>query len=127
MDRMERYVKFGLAEAVNMEAFWHLCEAHISLSMAWSPTFANKLTHYPADVYALNGFRRKETAKQEVLDGKCAVDHLLHAEVYKFLAELARGDLDRAWQEAADVVAVLWRALEMLEAKTKEEGDGHAR
>lgn len=36
---------------------------------------------------------------------------ILFSEVFEFLAEVARGDLDRAIEEAGDVVAVLYRAL----------------
>lgn len=36
---------------------------------------------------------------------------ILVSEVFEFLAEIARGDFDRALEEAGDVVAVLYRAL----------------
>lgn len=37
--------------------------------------------------------------------------NVLLSEVYEFLAEVANGDFDRALEEAGDVVAVLYRAL----------------
>lgn len=36
---------------------------------------------------------------------------VLYSEVNEFLAEVARGDFDRALEEAGDVIAVLYRAL----------------
>lgn len=36
---------------------------------------------------------------------------ILFSEVFEFLAEIARGDFDRALEEAGDVIAVLYRAL----------------
>lgn len=36
---------------------------------------------------------------------------ILLSEVFEFLAEVARGDLDRAIEEAGDVMVVLYRAL----------------
>ena len=36
---------------------------------------------------------------------------ILFSEVFEFLAEVARGDFDRALEEAGDVMAVLYRAL----------------
>lgn len=36
---------------------------------------------------------------------------ILLSEVFEFLAEVARGDFDRALEEAGDVIAVMYRAL----------------
>lgn len=36
---------------------------------------------------------------------------ILFSEVFEFLAEVARGDFDRALEEAGDIMAVLYRAL----------------
>ena len=46
---------------------------------------------------------------------------VLYSEVEEFLAEVARGDFDRAISEAGDVVAVLYRALD--EACKEEQED----
>lgn len=45
---------------------------------------------------------------------------VLLSEVFEFLAEVARGDLDRAIDEAGDVLAVIYRVLNG-EGKGKEE------
>ena len=47
---------------------------------------------------------------------------ILFSEVFEFLAEVARGDLDRAIEEAGDVMAVLYRALNG-EGRTGDTGD----
>lgn len=47
---------------------------------------------------------------------------IIYSEVNEIIAEVARGDLDRAIDEAGDVVAVLYRALN-CDGKKKEEND----
>ena len=47
---------------------------------------------------------------------------VLYSEVEEFLAEVARGDFERALEEAGDVVAVLYRALNG-EGRTGDTGD----
>lgn len=46
---------------------------------------------------------------------------VLYSEVNEFLAEVARGDFDRALEEAGDVVAVLYRALNEDGKKEQED------
>lgn len=50
---------------------------------------------------------KKEIANKD----RCQLRDVLYSEVNEFLAEVARGDLDRALEEAGDVMAVLYRAL----------------
>lgn len=50
--------------------------------------------------------------KQRIADkGSRQLHAILYSEVCEFLAEIARGDFDRALEEAGDVMAVLYRAL----------------
>lgn len=48
---------------------------------------------------------------------------ILFSEVFEFLAEIARGDFDRALEEAGDVMAVLYRALNGDGQKKEKKND----
>ncbi len=50
---------------------------------------------------------KKEIANKD----RCQLRDVLYFEVNEFLAEVARGDFDRALEEAGDIMAVLYRAL----------------
>lgn len=64
---------------------------------------------------------KAESLKGALERSDCQLRTLLVAEVYAFLFEFARGDFDRALEEAGDVMAVLYRALN--EAGKKEQED----
>lgn len=65
---------------------------------------------------------KAESLKGALERSDCQLRTLLVAEVYAFLFEFARGNLDRAIEEAGDVVAVLYRALNG-DGQKKEEND----
>lgn len=60
---------------------------------------------------------KKEIANKD----RCQLRDVLYSEVNEFLAEVARGDFDRALEEAGDIMAVLYRALSE-DGQKKEEG-----
>lgn len=49
--------------------------------------------------------------------------NVLLAEVFEFLAEVARGDFDRALEEAGDVMAIMYRALNGDGQKKEDSND----
>lgn len=62
--------------------------------------------------YSIEYFQdKKESLKGALKSSDCQLRTLLVAEVYAFLFEIARGDFDRALEEAGDIMAVLYRAL----------------
>ncbi len=91
---------------------------------AWDSVEKARAKH-PAFVPVVHGERVAayhaevaEVAKREIArhdrTGECrelALAAVLAAECHEFLAELARGDFGRALEEAGDVIAVLYRAL----------------
>lgn len=62
--------------------------------------------------YSIAYFQEKAESLKDALEkSDCPLRSLLNAEVYAFLAEVARGNFDRALEEAGDIMAVLYRAL----------------
>lgn len=62
--------------------------------------------------YSIAYFQEKaESLKVALEKSDCPLRTLLNAEVYAFLFEIARGNFDRALEEAGDIMAVLYRAL----------------
>lgn len=73
-----------------------------------------------ASMYATRALFAKNDIESRVATGYGELPAVLFSEVYEFLAEVANGDFDRDLEEAGDVVAVLYRALNN-EGKKKEE------
>lgn len=62
--------------------------------------------------------------KQRIADkGSRQLHAILYSEVCEFIAEVARGDFDRALEEAGDIMAVLYRALNGDGQKKEEKND----
>ena len=120
--KISRHLTLGFEEASKREKFFDLCDLHIDHAIEKHPTFAHLLTSTKDEkFYTACAERVKSNLAEEVEHGYSCIDTILDAEINEFLAELARGDLTRAREEAADVVAVLYRALSMLESKIKNE------
>lgn len=66
---------------------------------------------HPDFAYVLRAAAENYADKAADLKPDSTLHAVLLAECYEFLAEMARGDFDRAKQEAGDVIAVLYRAL----------------
>lgn len=120
--KISRHITLGFEEASKREKFFDLCDQHIDHAIEKHPNFARLLTSTKNEkVYIACAEKTKSDLAEEVEHGYSCTDTILDAEIYEFLAELARGDLTRAREEAADVVAVLYRALSMLESQIKNE------
>ena len=120
--KISRHLTLGFEEASKREKFFDLCDQHIDHAIEKHPTFARLLTSMKDEkFYTACAERVKRNLAEEVEHGYSCTDTILGAEFYEFIAELARGDLTRASEEAADVVAVLYRALSMLENQIKNE------
>ena len=124
--KISRHLTLGFEEASKREKFFDLCDGHIDHAIDKHPLFAHLLTSTKDEKFYTSGMERaKSDLAEEVEYGYSCTDTILDAEIYEFLAELARGDLTRAREEAADVVAVLYRALSMLENQIKNERSNH--
>lgn len=86
-------------------AFWGLCEEHLKHALEKHPEFAKKVSMFDEETLDLAAHRYKNL-------GSCYVEDILLSEVYEFLAEIKRGNMERAQEEAADVVAVLKRVVD---------------
>lgn len=89
----------------NSEQFYALCEEHLRHAREKHPKFAKKVSMFGEDTLDLAAHRYKNL-------GSYFVEDILLSEVYEFLAEIKRGNMARAREEAADIVAVVLRASE---------------
>lgn len=105
------------------EEFHALIDAHIVHAKEKYPLFAHVLTYNTPEYYDKLANGEKLEIQRDAKAGNCAASTVLVAEVYEFFSELAAGNLDRAKEEGADVVAVIYRALEMLEERLEGRED----
>lgn len=87
------------------------CEKHPVFLDVWPKTKDAETYLDTAEIHKL-GIGKKDSNQL------CSV---LLSEVFEFLAEVARGDFDRAIEEAGDVMAVLYRTLNEAGKKEREE------
>lgn len=64
-----------------------------------------------ASMYATRALIAKTDLESRIAIGYGTLPAVLFSEFYEFLAEVAKGDFDRALEEAGDVMAVLYRVL----------------
>ena len=99
-------VETSVTPSTDVDAdFWRLCEEHLRHARAKHPKFAKEVSMFGKETLDLVAHRYKNL-------GSPFVEDILLSEVYEFLAELKRGDMARAREEAADIVAVVRRALD---------------
>lgn len=93
----------------NREQFYELCEEHLRHAREKHPGFVEQVSPWGAedDWYDELALKRKQLSIE-----KPSVEHVLMSEVYEFLAEAKRGNMERAREEGADIVAVVLRAVE---------------
>lgn len=102
---------------MNIKEFHTLIDEHIVHAKEKHPLFAHVLAHGAAGSYDALARGEKRIIQADMRINACSAITVVSAELYEFFFELASGNLDRAKEEAADLVAVIYRALEMLEAK----------
>lgn len=90
-------------------SFWPLCEEHLKHAREKHPFFADRIG--PVDDSDAFYFGSLAEITKKRIKTEPSLEIVLMGEVHEFLAEMARGDLSRAREEAADIVAVLLRAL----------------
>lgn len=100
---------------MTLKEFHALIDAHIVHAKEKHPIFAHKLMRSPMEYYDSLANGAKLAIKTCVQNEDCPASVVIIAELYEFFTELAAGNLDRAKEEAADTVATIYRALEMLE------------
>lgn len=106
-------------ERREIEIFNQLCRDHIEHAREKHPKFAEIASFY--NTYVLDNLAQSH--RLIVLEKAQTVHMILLSEVYEFLAELKRGNYDRAREEAADIVAVLWRALQCEHIRPIQKGE----
>lgn len=97
------------------EEFHTLIDEHITHAKEKHPLFAHRLVDATMEYYDALANSAKLSVVVTARDGHCPATTVVLAEVYEFFNELAAGNLDRAKEEGADIVATIYRALEMLE------------
>ena len=75
------------------------------------PDFVPPLSPSIASTFAICANAAKRNLEEHGTLDDDALSVVLFSEVYEFLVEVARGDFDRALEEAGDVIAVMYRAL----------------
>ena len=109
---IEQYTSLGFDEAKRREEFFNNCSRHIDHAREKHPFFANGVLEDSEQGNVLDEvvtlemarYYKRKIAKSPVLE------NVLLSEIYEFLAELHKGNMERALEEACDVVAVLYRA-----------------
>lgn len=100
---------------MNEEAFWKICSEHVEHARDKHPHFADVVmnrNHITPEASAASiALRTKAVIAYEARSGRASIENILLGEVYELLTELARKDRARAIEEAADVVAVVYRAI----------------
>lgn len=100
---------------MNIEQLFKEIKSHVEKAKAKHPVFAYGIGITP------------EEAKEKILscqnNGTFTINEILTEEVYEFLYEIACGNVEKATDEACDIVAVLIRAIEFLEEKGKTNED----
>ena len=92
----------------NTDRFADIVNAHVRHACKKHPGFVR--TVCPVNTSYMR-FSKHADLYREMLGQDSCLAYALLSEVYEFLAEVARGDANRAEQEAADVMAVIIRAL----------------
>lgn len=101
---IEEYYALGFNEAANRDKFFKNVSEHINHAREKHPFFC-ELGKYDAEKFA--AFAK---AFKEVIPAEPTLANVLLSEVYECLEAFAKGDKAQAFEEACDVVAVLYRA-----------------
>ena len=87
--------------------FFRACKRHVEHARQKHPQFAKRVLWREDDLYNRN---EALFQKRRIEDGY-SLEAILMSEVHEFLVEMHNGNLERAKEEAADVMAVLYRAI----------------
>lgn len=112
---------------MSSQEFFDLCQKHILHAKAKHPLFAHQAVSCPV-VTERNYFLDKAIHFKRLLQskarlGKASIELVLLSEMNEFMHEVFNGNIDRAKEEAADVVAVLFRAIEWMNENKEDDED----
>lgn len=94
------------------ELFFAKCNKHINHAQEKHPVFAYKInSRFNAVKYKVLADDHRQFRDEEHERKESSIEVILLGEVYEFMEAFSRGDLEAAKEEAADVVAVLFRAI----------------
>lgn len=101
-------------------------KAHYAHAQEKHPHFADKVCEMPADFFEFMAKFKKEEAERA---GEIKAYDVLMAEIDELFAELMRGDMTRAREEAFDAIAVVLRIIDVIDGRAKfgapKKEDGH--
>jgi hypothetical protein len=106
--KIEEYYKLGFEEASRREAFFKKCSEHLDHAREKHPFFAERVI--VRDTELANEYLAG-MHKRDIKRNGFALEDILESEIHEFLVEAHRGNLDRAAEEACDIVAVLMRFI----------------
>lgn len=115
--KIETYLKLGFEEAAKREIFFNLCSEHIDHARKKHPLFAKEVNWRKPECFSFYAKYHKENIK----DHGYTIEDVFLSECFEFLEALVNGDLNRAREEAADVFAVMYRALSHDKENTTNE------
>lgn len=112
-------------------AWWIFSEGH--LYMAFDRSLRKARREHPNFCPVLTGPSAEATYRYEAdkarfwqKEDSISLRHVLQEEVYEFLAEVAAGNLEAAISEAGDVLAVMYRALNLDHRRNHRKECHHA-
>ncbi|MBR5590945.1 MAG: hypothetical protein IKW38_00225 [Kiritimatiellae bacterium] len=106
-------------EVGQQQAFFELCNEHIDHARSKHPKFAFGVSAETMETLrTLAELYRKECARPWA-----DVQMVILGEIYEFLEALKSGNRQRALEEGADIVAVVYRATHGDIVAPKKEGD----
>lgn len=108
---------------MDFDDFFALCEEYLEISKEAHPVLAETIDNN-AIRSANYGYLARIAGFDCVRSTKTALHDVLMEHVYEFLLEVNYGHLHRAKEEAADIVAVLFRAInDWMEEDDEDEED----
>lgn len=105
---------------VRLDNFFELCSYRLEEAKEKHPLFAHRLADKTANDYNEKAKKLRKKIKGSVNKPvPVFATDVIQCEVEEFFEELANGNLLRAADEAADVVATILRSLEFLDKHNK--------
>ena len=104
MSTIDEYYSLGFEEAKKRDAFFKAVSAHINHAR-------DKHEFFCDSVGSTHNYSRLALELKVVIAQSPTLENVLVAELCEFMDEAQRGNYERAYEEACDVVAVLYRYL----------------
>lgn len=104
-----------------MYPFFERCKRHIEHARQKHKFFAERVLNNPERCDLLDVMSEMAQYYKRQITENPTLENVLLSEIYEFLAEAHNGNMERAKEEAADVVAVMYRFLAGDIGKTKKD------